>query len=146
MNIDDPKLTAYALDELSGEEKTRVGLEVADSAETQEFVAGARELAQMLKLEYDAERNADVVRPVNLIDICGDRWFWQIARPLTIAAGLAIFFVIGAIAIGTYKHVGTAGLALRSTPLGNDSLTINLPLATPPAPPRRCRPTAGSWR
>jgi len=136
MNIDDPKLTAYALDELSGEEKTRVGLEVADSAEAQEFVAGARELAQMLKLEYDAERNADVVRPVNLIDICGDRWFWQIARPLTIAAGLAIFFVIGAIAIGTYKHVGTAGLALRSTPLGNDSLTINLPLATPPAPPQ----------
>src|SRR5438552_2269252 len=41
MNIDDPKLTAYALDELSGEEKTRVGLEVADSAEAQGFVAGA---------------------------------------------------------------------------------------------------------
>src|SRR5438094_5425502 len=136
MNIDDPKLTAYALDELSGEEKTRVELEVADSAEAQEFVAGTRELAQMLKLQYDAERNVEVVRPVNLIDIRGDRWFWQIARPLAIAAALAVFFIIGAIVIGAYKHVGTAGLALRSAPLGNDSVTINLPLATTPAPPQ----------
>ena len=88
MNIDDPKLTAYALGELSGEEKTRVEAEVADSAEAQEFVAGTRELAQILKGEYDAERNVEVVGPVNLIDIRGDRWFWQIARPLAIAAGL----------------------------------------------------------
>ena len=101
-----------------GKDKTQYrklpGLNVrTEKAFGQEFVAGTRELAQMLKLQYDAERNVEVVRLVNLIDIRGDRWFWQIARPLAIAAALAVFFIIGAIVIGAYKHVGTAGLALR---------------------------------
>ena len=38
INLDDPQLTAYALDELSGAERERMKTAVASSPEAQEFV------------------------------------------------------------------------------------------------------------
>jgi Ca-activated chloride channel family protein len=135
MNVDDPKLTAYALGELSGEEETCVAAEVANSPEAERFVAATRELAQMLQGEYETERASEPVRPVNLIDIRGDRWFWGIARPLAIAAAIALFAVIGAIAIGTYnKRAGFAGMPGELASRSRESVTIDLPTtAAPPA-------------
>ena len=42
MNLDDPKLTAYALDELTGAEKEEMETAVASSPEAQEFVRELR--------------------------------------------------------------------------------------------------------
>ena len=114
MNLNDPKLTAYALDELFGEEETRVAAEVANSPEAEHCVAETRELAAMLHGEYEAERLAEPVRPSNVIDIRGDRWFWGIARPLSIAAVLAVAALIAAVAIGTYRRAGTGQYAVSS--------------------------------
>src|SRR5688572_17637393 len=99
MNVDDPKLTAYALGELSGDEETRLAAEVADSPEAERMVGETRNLAQMLQGEYETERAATAKASANLIDIRGDRWFWGIARPLSIAAVLALFAVVGAVAL-----------------------------------------------
>jgi Ca-activated chloride channel family protein len=117
MNVDDPKLTAYALGELSGGEKSQVEAAVAESPEAQRVVSETQELAKILSAEYESERRAEPVTPVNLIDIHDDPWFWSIARPLSIAAALALFAVIAAIAVGTYKRAGSprvaGGLASR---------------------------------
>jgi len=103
MNLDDPKLTAFALDELYEPERSTIAREVAESPEAQRLVDEKRELAQMLKSEYAAERKEEAATPANLIDIRDDPWFWSIARPLAIAAVLALAAFISAIAIGTYK-------------------------------------------
>ena len=103
MNLDDPKLTAFALDELYEPERSTIAREVAESPEAQRLVDETRELAQMLKSEYAAERKEEAATPANLIDIRDDPWFWSIARPLAIAAVLALAAFISAIAIGTYK-------------------------------------------
>jgi Ca-activated chloride channel family protein len=125
MNVDDPKLTAYALGELSGEEKARIAADVARSPETQEFVAETQEFAQMLKGEYEAECAAEPVRPKNLIDIRGDRWFWAIARPLSIAAVLALAALIAGVVISS-KYRNDQRIA-------GAPLMITLPTGVPPA-------------
>src|SRR5438132_2346390 len=101
MNIDDPKLTAFALDELNGPERLAIAREVADSPEAQRFVDEIRELARVLKCEYAADAETEL--PTNLIDIRDDPWFWSIARPLAIAAVIAVFAVIGLAIFGSNK-------------------------------------------
>src|SRR5437899_8257979 len=133
MNIDDPKLTAYTLGELSGEEKSQVEAAMAESPEAQRVVSETQELAKMLSLEYEAERKAEPVTPVNLIDIRDDPWFWSIARPLSIAAVITVFALISAIAVSTYKRGGMAGRAEGFASNGKDSLTIELPSSLAPA-------------
>jgi anti-sigma factor RsiW len=120
MNVDDPNLTAYALGELCAEEKSRVAADVANSPEAQRFVAETEELAQMLKTQYRAEHETEAARSVNLIDIRDDRWFWSIARPLGIAAVLAVAALIAGVAVFS-KYRSPRTLA-RSAPV-----TINLP-------------------
>src|ERR1700730_532117 len=109
MNIDNPKLTAFALDELDEPERSTIARAVAQSPEAQRFVVETQELAQMLKQEYASELGEEAARPANLIDIRDDPWFWKIARPLSIAAASAIFAVIGALALGTYQFGGNFG-------------------------------------
>jgi Ca-activated chloride channel family protein len=109
MNIDDPKLTAYALDELDEPEKSTMAQAVAESPEAQQFVSETREMAGLLKSEFAADLRQQAHVPANLIDIHDDPWFWGIARPLSIAAALAVFAVIGALALGTYKFGGDFG-------------------------------------
>ncbi len=121
MNLDDPKLTAYALDELDESERAEVAGEIADSLGAQEAVRETAALARLLRAEYAAElkkENGDGTRhdeqavPVppghealsaNLSDIRDDPWFWSIARPLAIAAVLAVFAVIGLLVFGSYQ-------------------------------------------
>src|SRR5947208_2042362 len=85
MNIDDPKLTAFALDELDEPEKSTIAREVAESPEAQRAVDETRELARALKNEFAAEMANE--KPIaatarrNLSDIRDDPWFWGIGRP-----------------------------------------------------------------
>ncbi len=75
MNLDDPKLTAYALDELSGAEKAEMETAVASSREAQEFVRELRLLSGNLRAEYAAER---AEHPIAHRNIC--RWCKRMSR------------------------------------------------------------------
>jgi len=103
MNLDDPKLTAFALGELDEPERSTIARGIADSPEAQRFVDETRELAGALKNEFTVGLEEETAAPVNLIDIRDDPWFWSIARPLAIAAVITIFVILGAITIATYK-------------------------------------------
>jgi len=108
MNIDDPKLTAYALDELDEAERAAILEEVAASPEVQREVQETQTMARLLRKEFAAElkHHADATKAplsANLIDIRDDPWFWTRARPLAIAAVFAVFAVIGLAIFGSNK-------------------------------------------
>jgi hypothetical protein len=105
MNIDDPKLTAFALDELEEPERSTIARATADSPEAQRYIEEMRELADALEKEFAAELQHEDARTgaANLTDIRDDPWFWAKARPLALAAAMAVFAVVAAIAVGTYK-------------------------------------------
>ena len=67
INLDDPKLTAYALDELSGAEKAEIETALAASPEAQEFVSESRLLSGNLRAEYAAERDAQPIPHSNIV-------------------------------------------------------------------------------
>jgi len=104
MNIDDPKITAFALDELDEPEKSRVAGDVSQSLEGQRAVDETREIARLLKREFAAELNEKTKPRLSLSDIRDDPWFWGIGRPLAIAAIVAVFALVTAIVIGTYSR------------------------------------------
>jgi len=105
MNIDDPKLTAYALDELDEPEKSTMARAVAESPEAQQFVAETREMAGVLKSEFASElEKEETSMPANIIDIRDDPWFWSIVRPLSIAAVVALCALIAAVAVFTTQR------------------------------------------
>ena len=113
MNIDDPKLTAYALDELDEAERAGILGEVAASPEVQREVQETQTMARLLRKEFAAEaeqlrhrENTDATKAplsANLSDIRDDPWFWTRARPLAIAAVFAVFAVIGLAIFGSNK-------------------------------------------
>ena len=94
MNIDDPRLTAFALDELDEPEKSTIARNVVESPEAQRVVDETRELALALRSEFAAELNKETRPSRSLSDIRDDPWFWSIGRPLAIAAVLAVFAVV----------------------------------------------------
>src|SRR5947209_580294 len=115
MNTDDPKLTAFALDELDEPERSAVASEVAQSPDAQRVVDETRDLARALKTEFASEMTREAAPPRSdgfpavdyrkrrpggrrsLMDIHDDPWFWGIGRPLAIAAMLAVFAVIAGV-------------------------------------------------
>ena len=129
MNIDDPRLTAYALDELDEAERAEIAHEAAVSAETQREVQETQTMARRLREDFAAELQhpASVVKAplsANLSDIRDDPWFWSIARPLAVAAVIAAFAVIGLAIFGGYK--------LQQNKIAQASRhPTNLPLAAP---------------
>lgn len=111
MNIDNPKLTAFALDELDESEKSAIALEVAASPEAQRVVDETREMARLLKNEFAAELKEKAKPRLSLSDIRDDSWFWAIARPLAVAAVLTVFALLGALVIGTYSRKESSRVA-----------------------------------
>jgi hypothetical protein len=103
MNIDDPKLTAFALDELGEPERSAIAREIAQSPEAQRVVDETHELARVLKNEFAAKLNEEAKLSRSLSDIRDDPWFWSIGRPLAIAAAIAVFAIFGAIIVGRYS-------------------------------------------
>src|ERR1043166_1107671 len=103
MSLNDPKLTAYALDELDEPEKSIIAQDVQESPEAQRFVAETREMARALRDEFSAGPSKETLVATNLIDIREEPLFWSRARPLAIAAAVAIVAVIGTIVVGNFK-------------------------------------------
>ncbi|HEY2802184.1 MAG TPA: VWA domain-containing protein [Chthoniobacterales bacterium] len=107
MNIlDDPKLTAYALDELRGAEKAAMEATVAASPEAQEFVREIRLLSGNLRAEYDAELEIRPQSQNNIVPLAQEDEPWTISRRLALAAAIALCACLGALAVGTMKRGG----------------------------------------
>jgi len=103
MNIDDPKLTAFALDELDEPEKSRIARAVTESPEAQRLVDETRELSAALKNEFASELKSEKA-PANVIDFRDDPWFWSIGRPLALAAVLALLALISSVAVFSFRR------------------------------------------
>ncbi len=117
MNIDDPKLTAYALDELDEAERAALAQKVAASPEADREIQETQAMVRLLRKEFAAELKEESPLRTNLGDIRDDPWFWSIARPLAIAAVIAFFAVIGLAIFGSYKlHQNEIAQASHSTP------------------------------
>ena len=102
MNVDDPKLTAYALDELDEPERLAIAHVTSDSPEVQRFVAETQELARALRSQYRLELQRGLVAPGKLMTIQGDA-FWSKTGPLAIAALIAVLAVVGAVMFSNYE-------------------------------------------
>ena len=85
MNVDDPKLTAYALHELDEAERSAIASATADSSEAQRFIAETRDVARALRSQYRLELEQELTAPGKLAGIHDDT-FWSKAGPLAIAA------------------------------------------------------------
>jgi Ca-activated chloride channel homolog len=111
INLDDPSLTAFALGELPPTEHAKMAEAVASSPEAQSFVAETQQLCRMLRAEYEADRvmpSADTAarRPYPTASLrmeeqrrSSSRYQWG-----SLAAALAIFAVLGALAISTIQR------------------------------------------
>ena len=117
INLDDPKLTAYALDELSGVEKAEIETALAASPEAQELVNELRLLSGNLRAEYAADVEEQPMPHSNIVPISEKDEPWSLSRRLAFAAGIALCACLGAIAIGTIRLRSGRGLA-SSEPLG----------------------------
>ncbi|HEY2711040.1 MAG TPA: VWA domain-containing protein [Chthoniobacterales bacterium] len=113
MNLDDPKLTAYALDELTGAEKEEIETAIAAAPEAQEFVREQRLLTGNLRAEYAAECESHPIAHANIVPLAERDEPWSLSHRLALAAGIALCACLGAIAIGTLK---------RSTLVGESNL------------------------
>jgi len=138
MKLDDPKLTAFALDELDEPERSIIARSVAESAEAQRSVDETRELARALKNGYaaDLKKETPVPKPVraNSNDIHDDPWFWSIARPLAIAAVIAVAAVLAGAAVLSLNRARLTVASVESgkTPAVEAEMDQSLP--EPPLP------------
>src|ERR1043166_7205473 len=113
MNVDDSKLTAYALGELDEPEQLAIARATADSPEAQRFVAETQELARALRSQYRLELQRGLVAPGKLTAIQDDA-FWSKVRPLAIAALIAVLAVVGAVMFSSNESRTTAKTAMSA--------------------------------
>lgn len=109
MNIDDPKLTAYALNEGDAAERATIARAIVDSPEAQHFVAETQKLSRALRLEYGYELEKELRAREKFIAAYDDS-FWSKAGPLAIAAALAVLAAVAAVALGPNKLRTVAGV------------------------------------
>jgi len=131
VNLDDPNLTAFALGELSANDHAKMAEAVAASPEAQDLVAETQQFARLLRAEYEADRQPpkSVVsekRPY-VVEMekqrrASSRYQWG-----SLAAALAIFGVIAAVAITTIqRESGTLSKRLADNPKPASN-AVNLP-------------------
>lgn len=117
INLDDPKLTAYALNELPEAEKLQVEAALFASPEAQELVRELRLLSGNLRAEYAAERDAHVIADGKVVPLerkDEPRSFW---RRLALAAAIALCASLAALAIGRMQRIrGVAGPGKANLP------------------------------
>jgi Ca-activated chloride channel family protein len=140
INLDDPNLTAFALGELPPTEHAKMAEAVASSPEAQRFVAETRQLSRMLRAEYEGDRvmpSADAAarRPypgasmrMEEERLSSSRYQWG-----SLAAALAIFAVVGALAISTIQRE-TARMEKQSADSPKPPRPTNLPVEAEPGP------------
>jgi len=110
MNLDDPKLTAYALGELDEPEKSAVARAIADSPQAQRFVIEIQQVARALRSQYELKLNEEWIAPRRFMAVSDDS-FWSKARPLAIAAVLTLLALIGALVLATNRSGSALHLA-----------------------------------
>jgi Ca-activated chloride channel homolog len=125
-NLDDPNLTAFALGELSGAEQAAMEQAVASSPEAQEFVSETQQLSRLLKSEYAADQHPLPERSPNIVRMEEQRRLWSSTQWGSLAAALAIFAVLGALAVSTIRR-DSGDLAKTGSGLRKERL--NLPSA-----------------
>src|SRR4051794_27811618 len=130
INLDDPKLTAYALDELTGQEKAEVESAVSASPEAQEFVRELRLLSGNLRAEYAVERETPVVARRNVIPVEKKRRTMEPVSWLGLAAAVVVCASLVAVAIGTLRRGGSVA-ALASSPRYAGKSLLNQPAQEP---------------
>jgi Ca-activated chloride channel family protein len=104
VNLDDPNLTAFALGELSADEHAKMAEAIAGSPEAQSYVAETQQFARLLRGEYEADRQQPAPRSPLIVRMEEERrasWRYQWG---SLAAALAIFAVIAAVAITTIQR------------------------------------------
>jgi Ca-activated chloride channel homolog len=107
VNLDDPNLTAFALGELSADDHAKMAEAVAASPEAQSYVAETQQFARLLRGEYEADRQQPAPRSPLVVRMEEERrasWRYQWG---SLAAALAIFAVIAAVAVTTIQRSGT---------------------------------------
>ena len=102
MNLDDPKLTAHALDEVDEVERTAIARTTAASPELQRFVADTQKLAGLLRAGYGLELEKEALAKKKVAAV-HEEDFWSKAGPLAIAALLAVLAVVGALALSSKR-------------------------------------------
>jgi Ca-activated chloride channel family protein len=123
INLDDPNLTAFALGELSGAEQAAMEQAVSSSAEAQSFVAKTQQLARLLKSEYAADQHFPPERSPNIGRMEEQRRLWSSTQWGSLAAALAIFAVLGALAVSTIRREW-GNIAQRIPSPRNENSTI----------------------
>ncbi len=124
INLDDPNLTAFALGELTGAERTAMEQTVASSPEAQEFVAETQQLARLLKADYAADAQLPSERLPNVVTMREQRRLWSSTQWGSLAAALAIFAVIAVFAVSMIRREG-------GTLVARGPSTVNLPEKAP---------------
>jgi Ca-activated chloride channel homolog len=104
VNLDDPNLTAFALGELPPDDHAKMAQAIADSPEAQAYVAETQQFARLLRAEYEADRQPPAARSPLVVRMeeerrASSRYQWG-----SLAAALAIFGVIAAVAITTIQR------------------------------------------
>jgi Ca-activated chloride channel homolog len=131
INLDDPNLTAFALGELSGAEQAAMEQAVASSAEAQNFVAETQQLSRLLKLEYAADQHLPTERSPNIVRMEEQRRLWSSTQWGSLAAALAIFAVVGVLAVSTIQRErGTIAQKSPSPRKENPTIVEAIPEAT----------------
>ncbi|HEX8076251.1 MAG TPA: von Willebrand factor type A domain-containing protein, partial [Chthoniobacterales bacterium] len=154
VNLDDPNLTAFALGELSADDHAKMAEAIADSPEAQNYVAETQQFARLLRAEYEGDRQmptdvtpASRARPSDAARMEAQRRSSARYQWGSLAAAVAIFTVIAAVALSTLRRetslVPERKRAAAKQPAEETTIEMEAP---PPPPPVLAlkRPTPGS--
>ena len=137
MNLDDPKLTAFALEELEEPERSTIEEAVSESPEAQRFVAATQRLARALQQEFVQAESTWTT----LVNIREEPLFWTRLRPLAIAAAVVLCALAVSIFLGRHATAPSPrvseieAVATDDTTSGTGGTYVNVasaPVATVP--------------
>ena len=115
---DDPKLTAYALDELAEPERSVVAAAIGEAPEAQAFVRQTQQLARMLRGDFQQELHDADVKPLNIMPLPEERASWPETRwsSLALAVVLAVGTIVAALVVGPRTEPGTRAAGRSNLP------------------------------
>ncbi|HEX8490766.1 MAG TPA: von Willebrand factor type A domain-containing protein, partial [Chthoniobacterales bacterium] len=131
INLDDPNLTAFALGELSPTEHAKMAEAIASSPEAQSFVAETQQLARLLRAEYEADRRVPAPRSPIMVRMEEERRSSSRYQWGSLAAALAIFAVLGALAVSTIQR--EQGTIVQKKPSPRTELSVVEAVSDDPA-------------
>jgi Ca-activated chloride channel family protein len=142
VNLDDPNLTAYALGELSPDDHEKMAEAIADSPEAQDYVAETQQFARLLRAGYEADRQtgpavagANPQRSSSVIWTAEQRRSSSRYQWGSLAAALAMFAVIAAVAINTIqRESGKLSKPLVDVPKSEKKQNVSPPVEAIPEP------------